>query len=225
MKIVSKIVGCTLAILLVRKVDAGGKCANQSTFNCGKIFPDDGNTCGGQGCCCDGKKGTGLQVDTCTGGGGFANIGCESCWGDSACRFPTNMNIGSNSCHGSRYVCYKASDSTIFNDSCQVSGACRSLIYTNIGSNSCHGEQACKDASDSTINNDSCQGLKACNKLSQTTIGYGSCNVDFVCIGCAEYSIVPDNACNDPYGADTTDRGKCNYCMVRSIKKKYNCRI
>ena len=43
MKIVSKIVGCILAILLVEGVDARGIWANKSSFNCGAKFPQDGN--------------------------------------------------------------------------------------------------------------------------------------------------------------------------------------
>lgn len=255
MKIISKILCCILAIVLVGGVDAGGRCETTSSFNCGATFPQNGNTCGGKGCCCDGKKGTGMQVNTCTGGDGFKNIGCESCWGNSACRTTTNMNIGSNSClgndacrassdstfsndscHGNdacshssdstfskdschgKDACRDTSDSTFLNDSCHGESSCQFQKNMKIGSNSCKGEYACFYAKDSTISNDSCNGETACQRLNKVTIGNGSCNAKNVCIGgqfCFANSIVPDNACNDLGGVDTTWNGYfflCNYC-------------
>ena len=58
---------------------------------------------------------------------------------------------------------------------------------------------------------------EACYKVkNKTTIGYGSCNADNVCTHCAEYSIIPDNACDDRDGVD---------CTVCSMKNNYKCRF
>jgi hypothetical protein len=100
-----------------------------------------------------------------------------------------------------------------------------------IGSNSCKGEYAGFQARDSTISNDSCNGETACQRLNKVTIGNGSCNAKNVCIGgqfCFANSIVPDNACNDLGGVDTTWNGYfflCNYCWVCSTKNKKKCRF
>ena len=274
MKIDSKIACCTFAIVLVGGVDAGGRCETTSSFNCGVIFPQNGNTCSGKGCCCDGKKGTGMQVNTCTNGGGFLNIGCESCWGNEACRSPTNMNIGSNSCHG-KSACYETKRSTIGSKSCIMSESCRETSDSTILSDSCYGSKACKLLKNSSIGygscndfldekgkqsgmvclegdgliigNNSCTGLFACsspvsttvgsgscntpgrcNNLKHTTIGNNSCNAGKMCVSCDDYSNVPDNACYDEDGVDTTlvypglSHGyRCNYCMVCLMKKKY----
>lgn len=174
MKIVFKIVGCILAILLVGKVDAG-ICTNQSNYNCGAKFPDNGNTCGGKGCCCHGENGTGTQVNTCDNGKGFTNRGCKSCWGVDACKKTNNMNIRSNSCHG-KFACKETAESLLFNDSCQGQASCVKLKNTNVMYGSCRGDWACFYAKDSTISNDSCNGETACKKLKKTTIGNGSCN-------------------------------------------------
>jgi len=176
MKIVSKIeiVCCLLAIVLVGGVDAGGMCQSRSNYNCGATFPDDGNTCGGKGCCCDGKQGTGMQVDTCTGVEGFTHRGCESCWGNAACRYTKNMNIGSNSCLG-KNACRDTSDSTFSNDSCHGEDACQDTHDSTFSNDSCHGKDACRNTSDSTFLNDSCHGQSSCKSQENMKIGSNSC--------------------------------------------------
>ena len=153
-----------------------------------------------------------MQVSTCGNGEGFTHRGCKSCWGRAACRFTKNMNIGTNSCHG-RGSCRETAESTILNDSCQIQYSCQKMKNSSVGPGSCNEYYACYGSV-------------------STAIGSSSCNAKNVCDKCAEYSIVPDNACNDLDGVDTTNVGseicpkvKCNYCMVCSMKKKYKYRV
>merc|ERR1712028_193559 len=125
---------------------SSASCKKNTGYNCGAVFPPDGDTCDRKGCCCTQDNGTGLKLNSCDSAKGYAYRGCDSCWGSDVCFKTSNINVGTSSCHG-KSSCWHVSDSTIDN-------------------NSCHGDNACYTVEDSTIGGGSCLADKACTGVS-----------------------------------------------------------
>jgi len=203
-------------------------CKKNTGYNCGAVFPPDGDTCDQKGCCCTQDNGTGLKLNSCDSAKGYAYRGCDSCWGRDACFKTNNINVGTSSCHG-KSSCWHVSDSTIDNNSCHGDNACYTVEDSTIGGGSCLADKACTGVSTSTIHDYSCNGFFPCGNVKNSIIGKGSCsstdgyscaesenvkignnscNGKEVCYACKHN--VPDNACNQDIG-DTKD-GYCRYC-------------
>jgi len=171
-------------------------CQKNTGYNCGAVFPLNGNTCGQSGCCCRRENGTGMKYNTCDSAKGYAYRGCNSCLGTDACFKTNNINAGTSSCHGTK-SCREVSDSIIGNDSCQGNYSCLQTSNTNVGTSSCHGKGSCKDVSDSTIGNDSCHGDYSCSKVQNATIHDGSCRCDDGdCCEDVKNAIIGKGSCN-----------------------------
>ena len=196
-------------------------------------------------CCCRDEDGSGYHENTCYGGNiKSLDKGCGSCMGNRACTDASNTKIGDNSCVN-KYSCRSAKDSFIKEYSCRSKTACQEIERTNVGTQSCgigkDYTDACRSLWDSTIGDFSCRELESCSsekseyditmrKLSFSvdhdkygrylTIGNNACNLKQVCKGCENYSIVPDDACNNGDESDITDTNgipTCNYCVVSSM--------
>jgi len=156
-------------------------CKKNTGYNCGAVFPPDGDTCDQKGCCCTQDNGTGLKLNSCDSAKGYAYRGCDSCWGSDVCFKTSNINVGTSSCRGSE-ACRFVSDSTIGNDSCHGSKACKSVQSSIIHDGSCRGgypslgTNSCKSVQRSTIHDGSCHGSFSCYEIENATIGKGSCN-------------------------------------------------
>jgi len=206
-------------------------CKKNTGYNCGAVFPPDGDTCGHKGCCCRQEDGTGMKYNTCDSAKGYAYRGCNSCLGYLACFKTNNIEVGDSSCHG-KYSCQTVSDSTIDNVSCHGNTACQSVQNSVIHKGSCQGEKTCVGVKNSTIHDYSCNDRFSCRYVKNSIIGKGSCssadsadgscawsenvkignnscNGGGVCYNCKHN--VPDNACNQGSTDDMTD-GYCNYC-------------
>merc|ERR1711865_45196 len=184
-------------------------CKKNTGYNCGAVFPPDGDTCGHKGCCCRQEDGTGMKFNTCDSAKGYAYRGCNSCLGYLACFKTNNIEVGDSSCHG-KYSCQTVSDSTIDNVSCHGNTACQSVQNSVIHKGSCQGEKTCRNVKNSIIGKGSCiGGGHSCGASENVKIGNNSCNGGRVCYNC-KYN-VPDNACNQGSTDDMTD-GYCNYC-------------
>jgi len=166
-------------------------CKKNTGYNCGAVFPPDGDTCDQKGCCCHDGNGSGYKLNTCDNAKGYAYRGCNSCWGTDACFITSNINVGTSSCHGTQ-SCFKVAVSTIGNDSC-------------------HDQNACQYVQNSTIHDGSCNGYSSCKYVGNVKIGNNSCNGGSVCKECAHN--VPDNACNTGITDDMDSNGYCNYCL------------
>jgi len=185
-------------------------CKKNTGYNCGAVFPPDGDTCDHKGCCCHQDNGSGDKLNTCDNAKGYAYRGCNSCWGRDACFKTSNIYVGTSSCHG-EYSCQKVSDSTIDNLSCHGNSACYNSNNITIGGGSCLGRAVCDYMENTTIGKGSCNYSNgySCAGSENVKIGNNSCNGDEVCADCAHN--VPDNACNPGITDDMTN-GKCNYC-------------
>merc|ERR1711865_1212718 len=82
------------------KVGSSAYCKKNTGYNCGAVFPPDGDTCDQKGCCCHEEDGEGYKLNTCDSAKGYAYRGCNSCWGRDACFKTNNINAGTSSCHG-----------------------------------------------------------------------------------------------------------------------------
>ena len=61
-------------------------CHKNTGYNCGAVFPANGNTCNQKGCCCDDENGgDSFKLNTCDSAKGYAYRGCESCWVSVSC--------------------------------------------------------------------------------------------------------------------------------------------
>merc|ERR1711865_400743 len=197
---------------------SAASCQKNTGYNCGAVFPPDGNTCDQKGCCCHLDNGTGLKVNTCDNAKGYAYRGCKSCWGKDACFKTNNINAGTSSCHGIK-SCEKVSDSTIGNHSCLSGLACQSVQNSIIHVGSCHCDDGhcCYGVQNATIGKGSCntgssngQYAYSCDYVVNVKIGNNSCNGKEVCKKCKHN--VPDNACNPGITDDMDITGYCNYC-------------
>jgi len=191
-------------------------CKKNTGYNCGAVFPPDGDTCDQKGCCCHEEDGSGKKLNTCDNAKGYAYRGCSSCWGRDACFKTNNINAGTSSCHGKKSCAY-VSDSTIGNDSCQGLFACYSVQNSTIHDGSCRCHDCCEDVKNSIIGKGSCNdGDTNCAGLENKKIGNNSCNNGGninggVCNQCKHN--VPDNACNTGITDDMDINGYCNYCL------------
>jgi len=222
-------------------------CKKNTGYNCGAVFPPDGDTCDQKGCCCHKEDGSGYKLNTCDNAKGYAYRGCNSCWGENACFKTKNINAGTSSCH-SYQSCKQVSDSTIGNDSCHGTNSCISVQRSTIHDGSCHGGYSCHAANsvqNSTIHDGSCRcddGV-CCKDVKNSIIGKGSCtgttsytscagleNIKIgnnSCNGGSVYNTdgvcyqckhdVPDNACNWGITDDLTN-GYCNYCGEKPVQ-------
>jgi len=191
-------------------------CKKNTGYNCGAVFPPDGDTCDQKGCCCTQDNGTGLKLNSCDSAKGYAYRGCDSCWGSDVCFKTSNINVGTSSCHGGE-TCREVSDSTIGNDSCHGSNACKSVQSSIIHDGSCHGGYPCYEMKNATIGKGSCNSIDdddrsfSCEHVANVKIGNNSCNGRGVCKECKHD--VPDNACNTGITDDMDSNGYCNYCL------------
>jgi len=203
------------------KGGSAAHCEKNTGYNCGAVFPPDGNTCGQKGCCCNLEDGTGYKLNSCDSAKGYAYRGCYSCWGYDACFQTSNINVGTSSCHGND-ACKHASDSTIHNESCHGRYSCRSMQNSTIHEGSCRSDHygfSCFEIENATIGKGSCnsyientngRGAESCEYLVNVKIGNNSCNGKKVCYQCKHD--VPDNACNQGITDDMDSNGFCNYC-------------
>jgi len=210
-------------------------CKKNTGYNCGAVFPPDGDTCDQKGCCCHDGNGSGYKLNTCDNAKGYAYRGCNSCWGSDSCFKTSNIKVGTSSCHGS-ISCKDVSDSTIDNDSCHGLNSCKSVQRSTIHDGSCHGDYSCQAMENATIGKGSCTMFSSCAGMQNTNIGNGSCNGGSgdgngksckyvvnvkignnscngkrVCYKCKHN--VPDNACNQGITDDMDSDGFCTYCM------------
>merc|ERR1711865_895674 len=206
-------------------------CKKNTGYNCGAVFPPDGDTCDHKGCCCHQDNGSGDKLNTCDNAKGYAYRGCNSCWGYDACFNTNNINAGTSSCHGGG-ACKHASDSTIHNESCHGVDSCHSVQNSTIHDGSCRCDdgkdvECCEKVKNSIIGKGSCNGggnrkngairASSCYGLENKKIGNNSCNsngkdtYDGVCYQCKHN--VPDNACNQGITDDMDSKGYCNYCL------------
>lgn len=177
--------------------------------------------------------------------GSDVKIGDNSCTsGDQSCaRASGNSVIWNDSCNG-KQACQRVNDVTIGPNSCKAAPDGSGYLAgfrmegSAVGSNSCNGSDAsCSRLQSSTAGDASCQEAGSCYANCgigptascgvQLTIGSNSCNYDSICSFCENDSVIPDNACNDPFwkiGSDATDipgsdhpGGWCNYCIVSSV--------
>jgi len=190
---------------------SSASCKKNTGYNCGAVFPPDGDTCDQKGCCCNLEDGTGYKLNSCDNAKGYAYRGCNSCWGREACFQTSNINVGTSSCQG-RDACKFVSDSTIDNDSCQGEYSCREVSDSTIGKQCCRGVSSCNEVKNATIGKGSCNGGSGvCGFVVNVKIGNNSCNGKRVCYECKHN--VPDNACNQGITDDMDINGFCNYCM------------
>jgi len=200
---------------------SSASCKKNTGYNCGAVFPPDGDTCDQKGCCCNLEDGTGYKLNSCDSAKGYAYRGCYSCWGYDACFQTSNINVGTSSCHGND-ACKHASDSTIHNESCHGRYSCRSMQNSTIHEGSCRSDHygfSCFEIENATIGKGSCnsyientngRGAESCEYLVNVKIGNNSCNGKKVCYQCKHD--VPDNACNQGITDDMDSNGFCNYC-------------
>jgi len=189
------------------KGGSSAHCKKNTGYNCGAVFPPDGDTCDQKGCCCKLEDGTGYKLNTCDNAKGYAYRGCNSCWGKDACFKTNNINAGTSSCHGDQ-SCKKVSDSTIGNDSCHGHAACYGVQNATIGNGSCNAGSSNPNSIDDYA--------FSCEYVVNIKIGNNSCNggseYTGVCQKCKHN--VPDNACNAGITDDMNINGYCNYCFV-----------
>ena len=153
-----------------------------------------------------------------------ANVGCESCSGESACQGATgsigNVGnpgckdcascVGTEACFNFGYDVQIKKGGSIGTSSCVGQGAC-AVAFGTIGDKSCLGKEACVLQS-GTIGDQSCLGEGACNEQTGT-IGDQSCTK-----GSATQSerscdsnkgIIGDGSCTEPGSCfDTADTSK-----------------
>merc|ERR1711865_1243563 len=173
-------------------------CKKNTGYNCGAVFPPDGDTGGHKGCCCRQEDGTGMKYNTCDSAKGYAYRGCNSCMGYLACFKTNNIEVGDSSCHGYS-SCFKViHDSTIGGGSCLGDEVCHNMRNVIIGKGSC-----------SSTDGYSCAGSE------NVKIGNNSCNGGGVCRNCKRniHTHVPDNYCNQGSTAGMTKDGYCRFCM------------
>ena len=60
-------------------------CHKNTGYNCGAVFPANGNTCNQKGCCCADENGDSFKLNSCHSATGYAYRGCESCWVSVSC--------------------------------------------------------------------------------------------------------------------------------------------
>ena len=133
-----------------------------------------------------------------------ANVGCESCSGDSACQGATG-SIGNNDNPGC-----KGCASCVGQEACFAFGYDTSLtkVGGSIGTSSCIGRLACNGAY-GTIGDESCLGFRAC-RLQSGTIGDQSCTTGGVtAVGGASCvnnrGIIGDRSCTEKAACAGTD--------------------
>ena len=69
-------------------------CHRNTGYNCGAVFPANGNTCNKKGCCCaDENGGDSFKLETCEHTKGYAYRGCNSCWVSVSCFVYMNRNM------------------------------------------------------------------------------------------------------------------------------------
>merc|ERR1711865_667296 len=221
------------------KGGSAASCKKNTGYNCGAVFPPDGDMCDQKGCCCTQDNGTGLKLNSCDSAKGYAYRGCNSCWGTDACFKTNNINVGTSSCHGGEAcrlvsgsnACKSVQSSIIHDGSCHGgypslgTNSCKSVQRSTIHDGSCHGSFSCYEIKNATIGKGSCNEhsessfdpavsvdyVYSCGYVVNVKIGNNSCNGKKVCYKCKHN--VPDNACNQGITDDMDINGFCNYCM------------